>query len=217
MEDNKKGLTGVLLDEVNRIPPGLLRQYDGYLAGMLDGQHPEDPTPIQRQIERVVTNGTGYLEKGSKRFSSAAAYAFKEAGIELPTANDLAKARVAYERENAPLKRATWLGTDIEYLPNGEISLARGIKEAKKMTLAEEVIGALRGKAFPEDIKIEEVPLFPEYGPGIHSLTEGPGNHDAIYGKYDVPEGQVYATINTIGFMSGSVSTYQFLKILLGN
>ena len=57
----------------------------------------------------------------------------KEAGIELPTANDLVKSKSSVvSARTRRLKRATWLGTDIEYLPNGEISLARGIKEAKK-------------------------------------------------------------------------------------
>ena len=80
------------------------------------------------------------------------------------------------------------------------------------MTLAEEVIEALRGKVFPKDIQVREVPIFPEFGPGIYAMTEGPGKHDAGFSKYDVPEGQVYATISTIGIMSGSVSTYQFSK-----
>ncbi len=42
------------------------------------------------------------------------------------------------------------------------------------------------------------------------SLTVGPGEHH-IYGKtYNVPEGQVYATIDTIEACQGTISTYNF-------
>lgn len=51
----------------------------------------------------------------------------------------------------------------------------------------------------------------------ITSLTNGPGQHEVkLYGKvfdsYEVPEGEIYATIDDIGFLAGSVTTYKFSK-----
>ncbi|MFH1065292.1 MAG: hypothetical protein V1734_02190 [Nanoarchaeota archaeon] len=114
MVDNETKLTVIVLDGVNRIPPGLLCQYEGYGRGILDRGHPEDPTPIQKKIEYAVTNGRGYLEKDQIRLD-VVSYYLEQLGFELPTARDVEN----YARGDLPSARPIWLSDDIEYLPNG--------------------------------------------------------------------------------------------------
>src|SRR3989338_6134002 len=72
------------------------------------------------------------------------------------------------------------------------------MKGCRTTSLAEKVIDALKGSVFPKEVKYSEVPLFPEKGPGIYAITEGPGRHIAEdFVTYDVQEGDVYALVET--------------------
>lgn len=95
--------------------------------------------------------------------------------------------------------------------------------------LARDVIAALQGHLFDDDfdarsIGLNEIlsPLDERYGVRMNSVTEGPGRHEAeisIVGGiritrkvYAVPEGKVFATIDTITNFVGSCDTYIFTR-----
>jgi len=83
------------------------------------------------------------------------------------------------------------------------------------MELLEDIVEALRGIVYEPEDKAEHVSLVPlAGGHGIHALTEGPGHHK-VRGvcEYEVPSGQVYVTINTIGCIGGSFSTYVLKRV----
>lgn len=94
--------------------------------------------------------------------------------------------------------------------------------------LAREVIAALQGIVFsgkfnPKTVHLEYilVPFDAFNGVKMYAITEGPGNHKTDKGLckvllpkegYDVFQGEVYATIDTIERLSGSCATYIFDK-----
>jgi hypothetical protein len=95
-------------------------------------------------------------------------------------------------------------------------------------SLAREVIAALQGVVFrnnfdPRTVPLESILASPDamFGTRMYAITEGPGSHKTYKGLckvllpkegYDVPEGEVYATIDTIACLSGSCATYVFDK-----
>ncbi len=83
------------------------------------------------------------------------------------------------------------------------------------MKLLEDVVEALRGVVYEPEDKAEHVSLVPlAGGHGIHALTEGPGHHKVRdICEYEVPQGQVYVTINTTGCIGGSFSTYALKRV----
>lgn len=94
--------------------------------------------------------------------------------------------------------------------------------------LARDVLVALKEGGFfyradfdPKATPLEQIiaPPNARHGLRIYSITEGPGKHKAEMrmasvpmpaGEYEVPQGQVYATIDTIATIAGECSTYAF-------
>jgi len=97
--------------------------------------------------------------------------------------------------------------------------------------LVRDVLAALKNAEFfyradfdPHSVSLDEVISPPDSNSGlrIYTITEGPGKHQSeesmVPGKripgpvYDVDEGEVYVTLNTIETLAGENSTYYFQR-----
>ena len=88
--------------------------------------------------------------------------------------------------------------------------------------IARDILKALKDASFfykadfdPKTIPLEKIisPPGSRFGFRLESVTEGPAKHKSPLGQeYDVPQGQVYATINTIQTLAGENSTYAFQR-----
>jgi len=103
---------------------------------------------------------------------------------------------------------------------------------SSKEELLRDVLSTLKGMLFNEDFdpktvdlsKIFFPPHYPLYSHGLRlcGVTEGPGLHKPqgrhVVGEveYQVKPGEVYITLDYIGFLAGRCATYKFMKTKKG-